>query len=400
MKHRANSPRLRHLATAAFFACAAGSFPVGAQTAATKAGNNTLNTSLNQLVPAAASSSTLSLLQSPAASPGLAINSQVSLATPVAASQNAANNALPAAIQFVSQNLSQNASGASLVAATTCADLSQLSVATAQNVQATMVSAGGVNPNTLGVNTAGNGVLSANPQASISTAQSVLALLGGASAASGASPLAPAVSAAQNNAASLNKAQALNQVPALNNNAATLNQAAAGSTLSAVNNAPAPASISALSTGLRINTAATASGAPQDPVTPGNLANLGTLPTGGNLGIFAIANAANNGGALSGAGNGNAAGLNQLISLTPGVFASAQPNSPAVLLALENNLAGGNKSLNDAISAVNLGAATVNKLISTPEPATYLSLACFLALGCWVKRRQQSSPTAGAAVTA
>ena len=125
----------------------------------------------------------------------------------------------------------------------------------------------------------------------------------------------------------------------------------------------------------------------QDPLLPGDFVDLGVMQKGTKLDFFLIANGANGGTTDWDTAGKNADGLDHVAAFTPGVFATAQPNSPYLFISFEDLWGGGDKDYNDAIFAINLGTSNVNKLLNTPEPATYLSLGCFVALGFWMKRR-------------
>ena len=81
-------------------------------------------------------------------------------------------------------------------------------------------------------------------------------------------------------------------------------------------------------------------------------------------------------------------------AFTPQVFAAPQLNSPYVFIAFKDMWGGGDKDINDAVIALNVGAATVKSLLATPEPAMWLTLGSFLVLAVWVKRRMDCKATA------
>ena len=134
----------------------------------------------------------------------------------------------------------------------------------------------------------------------------------------------------------------------------------------------------------------------QDPLLPGDFVDLGTMQAGTALSFFLIANGANGSTTAWSTSGKNPDGLNHVAAFTPGVFATAQPNSPYLFISFEDLWGGGDKDYNDAIFAINIGTANVNKLINTPEPATYLSLGCFVALAYWMKRRVDATPARSA----
>ena len=72
---------------------------------------------------------------------------------------------------------------------------------------------------------------------------------------------------------------------------------------------------------------------------------------------------------------------------TSKIFAVPQLNSPYIFLAFKDMWGGGDKDMNDVVIALDVGVATVKSLLATPEPATWLTLGSFLALGLVAKRR-------------
>jgi hypothetical protein len=67
-----------------------------------------------------------------------------------------------------------------------------------------------------------------------------------------------------------------------------------------------------------------------------------------------------------------------------------------VFLSFEDLWGGGDKDINDTIIALDVGKATVKALLATPEPAMWLTLGSFLALGIWAKRRMEKTVPAAA----
>ena len=132
----------------------------------------------------------------------------------------------------------------------------------------------------------------------------------------------------------------------------------------------------------------------QDPLLPGDFVDLGVLPKGTSLDFFLMANGANGGTQEWNTSGNNADNFSHVMAFTPGMFATAQPNSPYLFISFEDLSRGGDKDYNDSIFAINIGTAAVHKLLNTPEPATYLSLGCFVALGFWMKRRVDAAPAA------
>ena len=126
---------------------------------------------------------------------------------------------------------------------------------------------------------------------------------------------------------------------------------------------------------------------------PGDFVNMGTFSAGTKLDFFLLANGANQSWAsvFSSVESLNGDGFNQHVAaFTPQVFAVPQLNSPYVFLTFKDMRGGGDKDMNDAVIALNIGAANVKALLATPEPAMWLTLGSFLALGIWAKRRMDN----------
>ncbi len=126
----------------------------------------------------------------------------------------------------------------------------------------------------------------------------------------------------------------------------------------------------------------------QDPLLPGDFVNLGVMQAGTKLDFFLIANGANGGNTVWNTSGINPDGINHVAALSERMFAIPNMNSPYLYISFEDLWGGGDHDYNDAIIAVNVGAATINRLVATPEPATWASLASFLGLAVYVKRRQ------------
>jgi hypothetical protein len=128
---------------------------------------------------------------------------------------------------------------------------------------------------------------------------------------------------------------------------------------------------------------------PSQPLVPGDFVNLGKYAAGTPLDFFLIANGANGGNTVfnSGGASANPDGLAHTGGFTASVFAVPQLNSPYLFIDFKDEWNGGDLDYNDAIIAINVGAATIHSLLATPEPSMYLTLGGFLALGIWAKRR-------------
>jgi hypothetical protein len=85
----------------------------------------------------------------------------------------------------------------------------------------------------------------------------------------------------------------------------------------------------------------------------------------------------------------NSDGFNQhAAGFTASLFAVPQLNSPYIFLSFEDWYGGGDKDINDTIVALNVGTATVNRLLATPEPTMAASLTGFLALAFVAGRKK------------
>ncbi len=128
---------------------------------------------------------------------------------------------------------------------------------------------------------------------------------------------------------------------------------------------------------------------PSQPLVPGDFVNLGTFAKGTPLDFFLIANGANGGNTVftSGGASANPDGIAHAGGFTASVFAVPQLNSPYLFINFKDWWGGGDQDYNDAVVAINVGASTIQSLLAAPEPALFLTLGGFLALGFWVKRR-------------
>ena len=126
-----------------------------------------------------------------------------------------------------------------------------------------------------------------------------------------------------------------------------------------------------------------------EPLLPGDFVNLGKTERGTLLNFFLIANGANGGQSVftTAGASSNPDGINHVASFTPHLFAVPHLNSPYLFLSFEDMNGGGDKDYNDTIFALDVGKATVNYLLGTPEPSLCLTLGGFLGLAVWGKRR-------------
>lgn len=121
-----------------------------------------------------------------------------------------------------------------------------------------------------------------------------------------------------------------------------------------------------------------------EPLLPGDFVDLNTLKAGVSLDFFLIADGANRGKHVySTQTSVNPDGINHVIS-----FAYAIKDSPYLILGFEDLFGGGDRDYNDLLLAVDIGAANVAALISTPEPTTLASTGLFLTLG-WIMVRHR-----------
>ena len=140
--------------------------------------------------------------------------------------------------------------------------------------------------------------------------------------------------------------------------------------------------------GAAIGTGATTQ---DQPVVPGDFVNLGKVSKGTALDFFLIANGANGGSDVFSANESlNKDGFSQHVAgFTTHLFAVPQLNSPYLFLSFEDLWGGGDKDINDTIIALNVGVATVNSLLATPEPAMPLTFAACLGLALVAVRKQK-----------
>ena len=142
--------------------------------------------------------------------------------------------------------------------------------------------------------------------------------------------------------------------------------------------------------GAAIGTGATTQ---DQPVVPGDFVNLGKVSKGTTLDFFLIANGANGGSDVFSANEAlNKDGFKQHVAgFTTHLFAVPQLNSPYIFLAFEDLWGGGDKDINDTIIALNVGTATVNALLATPEPAMPLTFAACLGLALVAARHNKKA---------
>jgi hypothetical protein len=117
------------------------------------------------------------------------------------------------------------------------------------------------------------------------------------------------------------------------------------------------------------------------PLLPGDFVDLGKFSAGTTLDFFLIAN---------GAGGGKdiwTAPASRNSDKLTHVVAFALPSSPYLIVSFEDLAGGGDRDYNDVAFAVDIGAINVQRLLSTPEPAAWMSLLALGLLAALYRRR-------------
>jgi len=133
---------------------------------------------------------------------------------------------------------------------------------------------------------------------------------------------------------------------------------------------------------------------PSQPLLPGDFENIGTFSKGTKLDFFLLSNGANNywANVFSTQESLNQDGFTQhAAAFTTHIFAVPQLNSPYLFLSFEDSWHGGDKDVNDTIIALNVGVATVNSLLATPEPTLTTTLAGCLGIAFVVGRKKKAA---------
>ena len=126
------------------------------------------------------------------------------------------------------------------------------------------------------------------------------------------------------------------------------------------------------------------------PLLPGDFTNLGSFAAGTTLDFFLVANGANTWGDVwTAPATRNSDGINHVVAF-------AVPDSPFLILAFEDLAGGGDRDYNDAIFAVDIGAINVQRLLSTPEPAAWVTVLALVGIAWVWRRRMGSDPSTGA----
>lgn len=118
----------------------------------------------------------------------------------------------------------------------------------------------------------------------------------------------------------------------------------------------------------------------QEPVQGGDFVNMGKVKDNTQLNFFLMADAVNGGKNTYSTNHKNPDGLVHAVAFT-------MPGTPYLLIAFEDLFGGGDRDYNDTIFTLDIGRANVDHL-SSPEPATWLTLAASLGFVAW-KRRQR-----------
>ncbi len=125
------------------------------------------------------------------------------------------------------------------------------------------------------------------------------------------------------------------------------------------------------------------------PLLPGDFVNLGRMDKGTVLDFFLIANGASGGSNIFSTDQSvNKDGINHVVA-----FAYAMANSPFLIIGFEDLWGGGDRDFNDLLFAVDIGAANIRNLTSTPEPAMATTLLGLLGLA-FQRRTRRSTATA------
>ncbi|MEI8341550.1 MAG: DUF4114 domain-containing protein [Verrucomicrobiota bacterium] len=121
------------------------------------------------------------------------------------------------------------------------------------------------------------------------------------------------------------------------------------------------------------------------PLLPGDFVDLGKVQAGTLLDFFLISNGAAGGSAVfTDQTARNADHFQHIVTLT-------KTNSPYMLLSFEDLYGGGDKDMNDVVFAIDFKSATLQKLVSAPEPGTWATLAGFTGLALFHIRRKKAA---------
>ena len=108
-----------------------------------------------------------------------------------------------------------------------------------------------------------------------------------------------------------------------------------------------------------------------DPLLPGDFVDLGNVKAGTLLDFFLISNGATGGSNIfTDEALRNSDRIQHMVTL-------ALPNSPYLLMSFEDMYGGGDRDFNDTIFALDLSSIKLQRLVSAPEPSTWLIMAGF-----------------------
>ena len=108
-----------------------------------------------------------------------------------------------------------------------------------------------------------------------------------------------------------------------------------------------------------------------EPLLPGDFVNLGNVKAGSLLDFYLISNGANGGTAVfTDEAARNPDKIQHIVTLS-------STNSPYLLLSFEDMYGGGDHDYNDTVFAIDLRSVKLQKLVSAPEPSTWLIMAGF-----------------------
>lgn len=117
-----------------------------------------------------------------------------------------------------------------------------------------------------------------------------------------------------------------------------------------------------------------------EPLKAGDFVNMGKVKANTQLNFFLMADAVNGGKNAYSTNHQNPDGLVHAVAFT-------MPGTPYLLIAFEDLFGGGDRDYNDAVFTLDIGRANVDHL-SSPEPATWLTLGGALGLAAWKRRRR------------
>jgi hypothetical protein len=118
------------------------------------------------------------------------------------------------------------------------------------------------------------------------------------------------------------------------------------------------------------------------PLLPGDFVDLGVQKAGTLLDFFLISNGAAGGSSVfTDQTARNPDHLQHIATIT-------KTNSPYMLLSFEDLNGGGDYDMNDVVFAIDFKSATLQKLVSAPEPGTWATLAGFMGMTLFGIRRR------------